>query len=88
MQITQLGLGDEALLASAVHAFRAAPGSNHEAFLADPSTLVLVAAEDGAVLGSAWGLRQRHIVGYTQVQLYGVHVVEGARRRGIGRALV
>jgi ribosomal protein S18 acetylase RimI-like enzyme len=47
-----------------------------------------VAVEESVVLGSAWGLRQRHIVGYTQVQLYGVHVVAGARRRGIGRALV
>jgi ribosomal protein S18 acetylase RimI-like enzyme len=88
MQITQLTAADEALLASAVRAFRAEPGANHGAFLRDPTTLALVAVEGGDVLGSAWGLRQRHIVGYTQVQLYGVHVVEAARRRGIGRALV
>jgi ribosomal protein S18 acetylase RimI-like enzyme len=88
MQITQLTPGDEGLLASAVRASRAAPGANHDAFLRDPTTLALVAVEGGEVLGSAWGLRQRHIAGYTQVQLYGLHVIEGARRRRIGRALV
>jgi len=88
MKIKQLAAGDEALLEQAVRSSRGAVGADHTAFLSDPATLALAAVEDGQVLGSAWGLRQRHIAGYTQVQLYELHVIEHARRRGLGRALV
>ena len=89
MLIRRLASGDEALLETAVRALRGEGGADHAAFLADPATLALLAVgEGGEVLGWAWGVRQRHIAGYSQVQLYGVAVAETSRRRGVGRALV
>jgi ribosomal protein S18 acetylase RimI-like enzyme len=89
MRIKRLAAGDEDLLDNAVRVFRGVEGADHAAFLADPGTLTLLAlSAEGDLLGWAWGVRQRHVAGYTQVQLYDVAVVEGARRRGVGRALV
>jgi ribosomal protein S18 acetylase RimI-like enzyme len=57
-------------------------------FLRDDATLALVALADAEVVGWVWGLRQRHVCGYSQVQLYEIEVAPGMRRRGVGRALM
>jgi ribosomal protein S18 acetylase RimI-like enzyme len=89
MFVKRLGPGDEELLGAAVRAFRGVEDADPEASLADPAMVVLLALGDGGdVLGWAWGFRQRHLAGYSQVQLYQVDVAPGARRQGVGRALV
>ncbi|MEV0680220.1 GNAT family N-acetyltransferase [Actinosynnema sp. NPDC050436] len=40
------------------------------------------------VVGWVWGCRQRHVGGYSQVQLHEIGVAEAQRGRGIGRALL
>lgn len=86
--VHQLTAEDRGLLDAAVRRFRAVVVKDHAPFLEDPSTIAFVAVEDGAVVGWVWGWRQRHVCGYSQVQLYEVGVAEPARRRGIGRALL
>jgi ribosomal protein S18 acetylase RimI-like enzyme len=88
MRIVRLAAGDESLLDVAVRRFRGIEGVDHALFLGDPATLVLLAMHDEDVVGWTWGLRQRHVCGYSQVQLYEIEVAESMRRRGVGRALV
>jgi GNAT superfamily N-acetyltransferase len=88
MRVERLTVQDHALLDAAVRRFRGVVVKDHGPFLADPSTMAFVAVDDGEVIGWAWGLRQRHAAGYTQVQLYEIEVTETARRRGVGRALL
>jgi ribosomal protein S18 acetylase RimI-like enzyme len=58
-------------------------------FLTDPATVVVLAMGEGQeLLGWAWGLRQRHVGGYSQLQLYEIEVAVQQRGLGIGRALV
>jgi hypothetical protein len=91
MRIVQLGPGDEGFLDVAVRQFRELEGVDHRPFLHDPGTIAFLALVDvgghdtrrkglasgaGAdVIGWAWGLRQRHVAGYSQVQLYEIEVV-------------
>jgi ribosomal protein S18 acetylase RimI-like enzyme len=88
MRIVQLTPGDEALLDIAARQFRGVEGVDQSSFLRDPATVVLLMMNDADVVGWAWGLRQRHVCGYTQLQLYEVGVAEPMRRRGVGRELV
>ncbi|MFF5096718.1 MULTISPECIES: GNAT family N-acetyltransferase [Actinosynnema] len=89
MPIRPLTPADHDLLDAAVRLFRDVEVADHTPFLADPATIALVALDDGgAVVGWAWGLRQRHAAGYSQVQLYEIGVDGGSRRRGVGRALL
>ncbi|MFE2750562.1 GNAT family N-acetyltransferase [Actinosynnema sp. NPDC059335] len=79
---------DHGLLDVAVRRFRDVVVEDHASFLEDPATVVFVALEDDEVVGWVWGCRQRHVCGYSQVQLYEIGVAEQARRRGVGRALL
>ncbi|GAA1301954.1 GNAT family N-acetyltransferase [Saccharothrix xinjiangensis] len=88
MRVHLLTAEDHRLLDAAVRKFRDVVVEDHAPFLADPAAVAFVALEDGEVVGWAWGCRQRHACGYSQVQLYEIGVVEQARGRGIGRALL
>ncbi|MFT7841770.1 GNAT family N-acetyltransferase [Saccharothrix sp. BKS2] len=86
--VHRLTAGDRGLLDVAVRTFRGIVVEDHAPFLEDPATVAFVALEGGEVVGWVWGCRQRHVGGYSQVQLYEIGVVESVRRRGIGRALL
>jgi hypothetical protein len=61
MVIRELGDDDNLLLESAVARFRNSVVADAAGFLADPATVVVVAMADAdAVIGWAWGTRQRH----------------------------
>lgn len=68
--------------------FRGRPAVDAEGFLADPGTVVFVAEAGSDVVGWVWGVRQRHVLGHIQLQLYEIEVLPGFRGRGLGRALV
>jgi ribosomal protein S18 acetylase RimI-like enzyme len=86
--VRQLTAGDHDLLDAAVRRFRGVVVKDHAPFLEDPTTIAFVALQDNAVVGWVWGLRQRHVCGYSQVQLYEIGVAEPSRRGGVGRALL
>jgi ribosomal protein S18 acetylase RimI-like enzyme len=88
VQIRVLGPGDDHVLGEAVSAFRGTHVTDHSPFLTDPATIALAATDGSGVLGWAWGTRQRHPCGYSQVQLYEIEVSAEHRRRGVGRALL
>lgn len=88
MQIRVLGPGDDHVLGEAVSAFRGIQLADHSPFLTDPATIALVATDGSDIAGWAWGTRQRHACGYSQVQLYEIEVSAEYRRRGVGRALL
>ena len=88
MLVRRLTADDYGLLDAAVREFRGIVVADHEPFLRDPASIVFVALERDALVGWVWGLRQRHVGGYSQVQLYEIGVVASMRRRGVGRALV
>ena len=99
MRIVQLGPGDERFLEVAVRQFRELEGVDHRPFLHDPGTIAFLALVDVGghdarrtglasgvdVIGWAWGLRQRHVAGYSQVQLHEIEVVPAWRRRAGAR---
>ncbi|WP_232667877.1 GNAT family N-acetyltransferase [Pseudonocardia sp. TRM90224] len=88
MQIQVLGPGDDRVLQKAVSAFRGIQVSDHAPFLTNPATIALAAMDGPEVIGWAWGTRQRHACGYSQVQLYEIEVSPQHRRRGVGRELL
>jgi ribosomal protein S18 acetylase RimI-like enzyme len=59
-----------------------------ERFLSDPTHHLLVALESGRAVGFVSGVELTHPDKGTEMFLYELAVDEGARRRGIGRALV
>lgn len=83
-----LGPDDGDTLREAVRIFRRMEIDSAPTFLDDPTTFAIVALDDGFVIGWAWGVRQRHVCGYTQVQLYEIEVATPHRRQGHGRALL
>ena len=86
--IRVLAPGDGAVLAAATVLFRGRPAVEPEGFLADPSTVAFVAEAGPDIAGWVWGLRQRHVLGHTQLQLYEIEVVPRFRRQGVGRTMV
>ena len=87
MRVHLLTSEDHRTFDTAVRTFRRIDGVDHGPFPRDPASVAFVATEGDRVMGWAWGTRQRHAAGYSQVQLYEIEVVEPARRRGAGRAL-
>jgi ribosomal protein S18 acetylase RimI-like enzyme len=88
MRIVELSDDDGHLIAAAVRMFRGADGIDHTLFLRDPATVALVALEGADVIGWAWGQRERHVCGYSQLLLYEIDVAEPVRRRGVGSSLM
>jgi ribosomal protein S18 acetylase RimI-like enzyme len=88
VRVHRLTGDDRELLDAALRTFRGDGVADPAPFLADPASIAFVALEDGEVIGWAWGFRQRHVRGHSQVQLYEIDVVERARRRGVGRTLL
>jgi ribosomal protein S18 acetylase RimI-like enzyme len=88
MRIQLLSSDDHRMFDTAVQTFRRVEVVDHGPFLRDPASIAFVATEDDRLLGWAWGTRQRHAAGYSQVQLYEIEVVDAERRRGVGRALL
>lgn len=88
MRIVELTEENHELLDIAVRRFRGLTGVDHGPFLRDPTTVALVIVDDSEVVGWVWGMRQRHVSGYTQLQLYEIEVAEPWRRKGVGRRLM
>jgi ribosomal protein S18 acetylase RimI-like enzyme len=88
VRVRVLGVDDAELWDRTVRRFRDVV-TDPVPFLADPSTVPVVATGPAdALAGWAWGLRQRHAAGYTQIQLYEIEVEATWRRHGVGRALL
>jgi len=87
--ITELGPGDDALLAVASHLFDgAALPDATAAFLADERHHLLVAYDGPRPVGFVSGVEVTHPDKGTEMFLYELAVDEPHRRRGIGRDLV
>ncbi|MFR9806490.1 N-acetyltransferase family protein [Pseudonocardia sp. RS010] len=88
MEIRLLSENDHLIFDAAVRKFRQVELTDHTAFLVDPATIAFAALDRDTVIGWAWGHRQRHAGGFSQVQLYEIEVAASWRRRGVGRALL
>jgi ribosomal protein S18 acetylase RimI-like enzyme len=89
MDIRALGAGDDAAVVAAQHLFdHPARAGATARFLAEPGHHLLVAYDGGAPVGFVTGVETTHPDKGTEMLLYELGVAEGARRRGIGRALV
>lgn len=84
VRIQLLSSEDHRIFDTAVKTFRRVEVVDHGPFLRDPASIAFVATEDDQLLGWAWGTRQRHAAGYSQVQLYEIEVIDTERRRGVG----
>ena len=88
-RITELGPGDDALVAAASHLFDgpALPGAT-ATFLTDDRHHLLVAYDGPRPVGFVSGVEVTHPDKGTEMFLYELGVDEPYRRRGIGRDLV
>jgi aminoglycoside 3-N-acetyltransferase I len=87
--IRRLRPGDEAAVLAAGALFDAPPVPEAtRRFLGEANHHLLLAEEDGAAVGFVSGVETTHPDKGTEMFLYELSVAEGARRRGIGRALV
>ena len=88
MGIRALGAGDDAVATEACRLFETPGDVDPAAFLARPEAVLLVAEDDDAVVGWVYGHELIHPDGERTMLLYALDVVEAARGRGHGRALV
>jgi ribosomal protein S18 acetylase RimI-like enzyme len=89
VSIRRLGPGDEAAVLAAAPLFDAPPAPEAtRRFLAQANHHLLLAEEDGATVGFVSGVETTHPDKGTEMFLYELSVAQGARRRGIGGALV
>ncbi len=88
--IRLLGPGDEAVVLGAPELFDDPPRPEATTrFLADPVHHLLFAFDpEGVAVGFVSGVETTHPDKGTEMFLYELSVAEGARRQGIGRALV
>ena len=88
MEIRRLGPGDEAVAEAACRVFGDVGPLNAGRFLASARHILLVAEEGEEVIGWVYGHELIHPDGEATTLLYALDVVERARRRGAGAALV
>jgi len=89
MTIRLARVGDEEVVEEACRLFTSPGGAiSPQTFLRRPGTCLLLAEEDQQVLGWAYGHELLHPDGELTMLLYSLDVVEGARGRGLGKALV
>jgi ribosomal protein S18 acetylase RimI-like enzyme len=88
--VRRLGPGDEDAVMAAAALFDDPPRPGATArFLASPDHhLLLAAGDDGEALGFVTGVETTHPDKGTEMFLYELSVADGARRRGVGTALV
>jgi GNAT superfamily N-acetyltransferase len=88
-EIRRLGPLDDALLGLALRTFQGPDVPVDERFLTDPSNLAFVGVDgDGSVTGWAWGHELVRPTGMRTMLLYLLETTDGARRDGLGRALL
>lgn len=85
--MVKAGPGDEDLVRGATALLGIHAPSDPTAILARREAVLVVADDAGAVVGAAYGHELVHPDGERTMLLYSLDVAEGARRRGIGRAL-
>lgn len=88
-EIVRAGLGDAALVDAASDLFdEPVDAAARDAFLADPRHHLLLARDDGDVVGFISGVETMHPDKGTEMLLYELAVASEHRRRGIGAELV
>ncbi len=88
MVVRRLTRGDEALLAAVLGEFRNVVPEDPASFLGDPRCQVWVVEAEGATVGWCWAHELGRPDGRRDLLVYELEVVEAARRRGHGRALL
>jgi ribosomal protein S18 acetylase RimI-like enzyme len=88
VELRRLGSGDEALAEQICHLFDGDGDVDPEDFLRRPETVMFVAEDEQGPCGSVYGHELVHPDGERTMLLYSLDVVERARRRGHGSALV
>jgi ribosomal protein S18 acetylase RimI-like enzyme len=89
MEIRRLGPGDDAAVVAAGHLFDGPARADATArFLAEPGHHLFLAYDGGTPVGFVSGVDVTHPDKGTEMFLYELAVDEGARRCGVGRALV
>ncbi len=88
MKIRRLGPGDEVVVERACRVFGDVGPLNTERFLASAKNMLLVVEEGAELIGWVYGHELIHPDGEATTLLYSLDVVEKARRRGVGTALV
>jgi GNAT superfamily N-acetyltransferase len=87
VEIRLLAPGDEHLAEQACQLYTTG-AVEPAAFLGVPGTALVVAVDDGHVVGCAYGHELVHPDGERTMLLYSLDVAEASRRRGIGTQLV
>ncbi len=88
MGVRRLGPGDRDAATRACELYGISGEVKVDVFLQRPETTLLVAEEDGDVVGYAYGHELAHPDGELTMLLYALDVAEAARRRRLGRQLV
>jgi GNAT superfamily N-acetyltransferase len=88
VDIWKLGPEDWELLSRAVATFTEGDAAAPDLFLSDPRTHAFVALEREEVVGWCYGAELFRPEGRWMMLLYGIDVVERARRRRVGRELL
>lgn len=88
MSVRSLGAGDEEAAHRACQLFGLEGELDASAFLARSEALLLVAEDGPVIVGWVYGHELIHPDGETTMLLYALDVLEDARRRGHGSALV
>ena len=87
MTIRLLGPGDEATAERACRVFETEGDLDCAAFLARKEAVLIVAEDEGDVVGWVYGQELVHPDGEVTMLLYALDVADAAQRRGFGRRL-
>jgi GNAT superfamily N-acetyltransferase len=88
MSVRRLGIEDLPVAAAIIGRFAGSGDLDPWDFLADPYTLLMVAEEDGHVVGVLSGYELVRPDGSRMMLIHQIQVDKPARRRGHGRALL